>query len=239
MVARVATGADSARNRRRVSEGPRRLHDVSSGGAEVSGRIVTIPNLLSLVRLALIPLFLVYLAHGEYLAALLTIVATSVTDFLDGFLARKLGQVSRVGQLLDPIIDRLTVVAMVLGLLATGILPWIIVVVVVARELALLGLGIVLHRHGMGPPPVSLVGKAGTALLLTAMPVLVAADAFPPVGALLRWLGLALAVAGACVYWISGTGYAIRARRQILAQRDDTPRASVTLNSQRRSDDAR
>lgn len=208
---------------------------MSSDGALISGRIVTIPNLLSLVRLALIPLFLVYLARGSDLAALVTLVAASVTDFLDGFLARRLHQVTRVGQLLDPIIDRVTVVAMVLGLLVTGVLPWVVVVVVVARELALLGLGIVLHRHGMGPPPVTLIGKAGTALLLTAMPVLVAAHAFPQIGGLLGGIGLGLAVAGACVYWISGIGYAVRAHRQIVDRRDDTPEASVSLGPQRRS----
>ena len=87
----------------------------------VSTRVVTIPNVLSLLRLLLIPVFLVLVVRGDYGYAVLTLAVSSITDFADGFIARRFDQVTRVGQLLDPIADRLFILSTLLGIALSGI----------------------------------------------------------------------------------------------------------------------
>jgi cardiolipin synthase len=204
-----------------------------------SDRILTIPNLLSLVRLALIPLFVGFLVTKHDPEALATLLAASVTDFLDGFLARRLNQVSRLGQLLDPMVDRLCIVAAALGLAFREILPWWLVLVVLARDVALLVVAGVLAAHNVPIVPVSKVGKLATALLLAALPVLVLAATLPVTGPVLLPLGLVLAVVGAALYWVAGVGYAVVTRSVIRQQRNDTPMPSVTLASHEEAPDGR
>jgi cardiolipin synthase len=204
-----------------------------------SDRILTIPNLLSLVRLALIPLFVGFLVTKHDPEALATLLAASVTDFLDGFLARRLNQVSRLGQLLDPVVDRLCIVAAALGLAFREILPWWLVLVVLARDVALLVVAGVLAAHNVPIVPVSKVGKLATALLLAALPVLVLAATLPVTGPVLLPLGLVLAVVGAALYWVAGVGYAVVTRSVIRQQRNDTPMPSVTLASHEEAPDGR
>ncbi len=145
----------------------------------VSGRILTIPNVLSFIRLLLIPVFLVLLVVGEYGYALLILVVSSVTDFVDGFVARRFNQVSRLGQLLDPAVDRLFIFSTLIGLAWQEVVPWWLVVVIVGRDVLLLVLGVVLANYGYGPLPVHHLGKVATFALLFALPVLVLGVAFP------------------------------------------------------------
>jgi cardiolipin synthase (CMP-forming) len=205
----------------------------------VSDELLTIPNLLSLVRLALIPVFLGFLITGQDVLALITLVVAGVTDFLDGFLARRLHQVTRLGKLLDPLADRLTILTATLGLAYRGFLPLWLVLLVLARDVCMLVLGIVLAKTGTAPPPVSWTGKIATFLLLAALPVLVIAGAFPPTAELLKPVGLVVAIAGAALYWVAGIGYAIVSARTIAGHRNDTPEPSATLIRQRRSPDGR
>ena len=98
----------------------------------VSTRIWTVPNVLSMLRLLLVPVFLVLVVAGEYVPALVVLVTASLTDLLDGFLARRFDQVTRLGQLLDPAADRLYIFAALIGLAANQLVPWWIVIVIVA-----------------------------------------------------------------------------------------------------------
>jgi cardiolipin synthase len=82
----------------------------------VSDRVLTLPNVLSLLRLVLVPVFLVLLVQGEDAWALVVLSISSVTDWLDGFLARRWNQITRLGQLLDPAADRLYIFAALIGL---------------------------------------------------------------------------------------------------------------------------
>ena len=116
--------------------------------SEPTNRIWTVPNVLSMLRLVLVPFFLGYLIVGDYTAALVILVVSSATDFLDGFIARRFNQVTRLGQLLDPAADRLYLFASILGLAAGGLVPWWLVVVIVGRDVFLAVLGIVLANHG-------------------------------------------------------------------------------------------
>jgi cardiolipin synthase len=204
-----------------------------------SDRIVTIPNLLSLVRLALIPLFLGFLLTEQDLAALATLIAASVTDLLDGYLARRLNQVTKLGAVLDPMADRLCIVAATVGLAFREILPWWLVLVVFARDLALLVVGGVLAAHNQPIVAVSRTGKLATALLLGALPVLVFAAAVPATGPLLLPVGLVLAIVGAALYWTAGIGYGLATRSLIREQRSDTPMPSVTLATHEEAPDGR
>jgi cardiolipin synthase len=205
----------------------------------VSDDLLTIPNVLSFARLALIPVFLGFLITGQDVLALVVLVAGGVTDFLDGFLARRLHQVSRLGKLLDPVADRLTILSATIGLTYRGFLPMWLLLVVLARDVGMLCLGVVLARHRAAPPSVTWVGKAATFLLLSALPLLVVAGAFPSTSRVLLPIGIVVAIVGAVLYWAAGAGYALAARRTIIGARNDTPEPSATLIRQRRSPDGR
>ena len=185
---------------------------------EVSSRVVTVPNVLSAVRLALIPLFLWLLGAGEYGWALLVIVVSSVTDFVDGFVARRFNQITRLGQVLDPAVDRLFIFSTLIGLAWQDFLPWWLVVLIVLRDVGLLVLGPVLASHGYGPLPVHHRGKVATFALLFALPTLVLGAAFPQVAPFSDPFGWALALWGAFLYWWAG---AIYLRETVRLVRED------------------
>lgn len=196
----------------------------------VSTRVLTIPNLLSLVRLGLIPVFLFLLVRGDYGWAVLVLAVSSITDFVDGYIARHFGQISRLGQLLDPAADRLSIFATLLGLAWTGLLPWWLVGAVIARDLLLILLGIVLANHRYGPLPTHHLGKMGTFALLFAMPVIVLAEAFPGTAQVAGPLGLAAALWGAFLYWWAGVAYALQTAGLIRQSRGAPARASDTVD---------
>ncbi|WP_136707195.1 CDP-alcohol phosphatidyltransferase family protein [Agromyces sp. H66] len=179
----------------------------------VGSRIWTIPNVLSMLRLALVPVFLVLIVVGGYVAALVVLVVASLTDLLDGFLARRLGQVTRLGQLLDPAADRLYIFAALVGLAANGLVPWWIVVVIVARDVFLLVLAVVLANHGYGPLPVHQLGKVATFALFFGVPVIMLGLAFPSTQPVSEPVGWAITLWGAFLYWWAGIIYAIETAR--------------------------
>lgn len=195
----------------------------------VSSRIVTIPNVLSFFRLLLIPVFLVLLLTHEYIWALVTLVVSSATDFVDGYIARTFNQVSRVGQLLDPAADRLFIFSTLIGLAWGGFVPWWLAGVIIARDVLLGVVGIVLANHGFGPLPVHHLGKMGTFALLFAMPVLVLSAAFPGIDQIAKPLGWAAALWGVFLYWWAGVIYALQAGRLIRELRDAPAAASDTV----------
>jgi cardiolipin synthase len=171
-------------------------------------RILTVPNLVSIGRLAGVPLFVyLMLVSRQDLAALVVLAIGGSTDWLDGWLARRLGQVSRLGELLDPIADRLYILATLLTFTVREIVPWPFTAALLARELVLLAGLAALRRAGYGPVPVHYLGKTATFLLLAAFPVLLLAVAVPasagwayPAGWALAWWALAL-------YWAAGLLY--------------------------------
>jgi CDP-diacylglycerol--glycerol-3-phosphate 3-phosphatidyltransferase len=112
----------------------------------------TLPNLVGYVRLALLPVFLV-LAYstedGTSLASAAVFWLIAVGDYLDGFLARATGQYSRLGALLDPVIDRLTILSGAVVCWSFELLPRWALALLALRELAMLGLGWYGLRHGV------------------------------------------------------------------------------------------
>lgn len=200
------------------------------GVGAASTRVWTIPNALSFFRLALVPVFLGLVIVGEDAFALLVLVVSSLTDFLDGLLARRLNQVSRLGQLLDPAADRLYIFAALIGLAWREIVPWWLVAVIVARDVMLLVLGVILANHGFGPLPVHTLGKVATFCLFWALPLLMLGEAFDALALFSLPLGWAFALWGAFLYWWAGIVYIGETVRVIRLPADDSGPRSDTLD---------
>jgi cardiolipin synthase (CMP-forming) len=185
----------------------------------VSHRVVTIPNLISIVRLAGVPLFLwlvlVPEADGWALAVLFL---SGLSDFADGYLARRLNQTSRVGEILDPVADRLYILSTVIGLAARDIIPWWVAVILPARDAFLWCLVPFLRTRGYSSLPVHFLGKAATANLLYAFPLLLLGDAGGTLPLLAKVFGWAFAVWGIGLYWWAGLLYAWQVR-MLMADR--------------------
>src|SRR5262245_38640195 len=105
----------------------------------MSGRILTVPNAISFARLLGVPLFLYLLlvAHAD-VAAVVVLAVGGTTDWVDGYVARRLDQVSKLGELLDPLADRLYILATLLAFTARGVVPWPFTAALLAREAVLL-----------------------------------------------------------------------------------------------------
>lgn len=181
------------------------------------------------MRLALVPVFLVLLIGGDYVLALVTLVVSSVTDFLDGLIARRFNQISRLGQLLDPAADRLFIFATLIGLAIQQIVPWWLVLAIVGRDVVLLILGVVLASHRYGPLPVHHLGKVATFCLFYALPIIMIGQAFPSVSLVTDPIGWAFAVWGAFLYWWAGIIYLRETIRVVRIPLAGEPPASDTL----------
>jgi len=132
---------------------------------EVTDRIFTVANVITFVRLCMAPVALAVLLSGHDIEATIIFALTAATDFLDGQIARRTNTVSRLGQLLDPAVDRLLMICAVVGLLIVGRLPlWIVIVVVLRDGLLLIGGAWLLKRHGIRVP-VIYAGKFATTFL--------------------------------------------------------------------------
>ncbi len=171
-------------------------------------RVLTVPNALSLLRLAGVPLFL-YLLLGPRADgwAIVVLAVGGFTDWLDGKLARLLGQQSRLGEMLDPAVDRLYILAALLALGVREVVPWWAVAVLVARDLVLAATLPLLHHRGFGPYRVTYLGKSATFLLLYAFPLLLLGQGTGMVAELARPFGIAFAVWGIALYLYSGALY--------------------------------
>jgi cardiolipin synthase (CMP-forming) len=188
--------------------------------ADRQGRILTVPNAISVARLAGVPVFL-WLVLGPQADgwAVGLLIAAGLSDWLDGVIARAWDQQSRLGQVLDPAADRLYIAATLIGLAIRAIIPWWLVALLAARELLLAVALLVLRRYGYGPPQVSLVGKAATLCLLYAFPLLFLGVHAGTPALVARVIGWAFAIWGTALYWWAATLYLVQMRRLISAAR--------------------
>jgi cardiolipin synthase len=193
-------------------------------GSVKTDQILTVPNVISIVRLGGVPLFLWLVlgpeADGWALAVLLL---SGVSDYLDGLLARRLGQTSRLGEILDPVADRLYILAVVLGLALRDIIPWWLAVLLPARDLFLWGLVPFLRMRGYSALPVHFLGKLATACLLYAFPLLLIGDGEGVVAMLAQVFGWAFAIWGTALYWWAGLLYAWQVRILLSGPDERTP----------------
>jgi cardiolipin synthase len=188
---------------------------LESGGTD---RILTIPNGISAARLAGVPVFL-WLVLGPRTAvaddwAVALLMLAGLSDWLDGKIARALNQTSRLGQLLDPAADRLYIAATIVALAIRTIIPWWLVAILALRELIVgLALARLKNRTGISGLQVSLAGKAATACLLYAFPLLFLGDHPGWGGSVARVIGWAFAIWGSTLYWQSALLYLTQVRR--------------------------
>ena len=134
--------------------------------------MLTIPNLLTLMRALGIPVFLFFTWQEQYSWAVLTLTVAGATDYFDGKLARALNQESRFGELMDPAVDRLYIATVLLAMFVTGAIPVWVLLIIVARDI-LLGLLLIFMKRAKIPPfTVTYLGKAATFNLLYALPML-------------------------------------------------------------------
>jgi cardiolipin synthase len=172
-------------------------------------RVWTVPNLLSAARLAGVPLFLWLVLGPEADGwALLVLMVSGVTDYADGWLARKLDQATVLGQVLDPVADRLYILAVVFGLALRDVIPWWLAISLPLRDLLMWGLVPLLRTRGYTALPVHFLGKAATFNLLYAFPLLLLGDGQGVLARLAEVFGWAFAFWGVGLYWWAGFLYA-------------------------------
>lgn len=186
-----------------------------------SDAIWTLPNLLSAIRILLVPVFLwLVLGPEADLLAIGVLIVSGITDYLDGMLARKLGQTTRIGAILDPVADRMYILAVVIGLGLRDIIPWWLAVILPLRDVVLFSLIPFLRTRGYSALPVHFLGKAATAALLYAFPLLLLGDGTGAVANLARVFGWAFTIWGVGLYWWAGILYVFQLRRLLAT----TPR---------------
>jgi cardiolipin synthase (CMP-forming) len=185
----------------------------------VHERVLTVPNAITAVRLLGLPLFVwLVLVADQPAAALWTLVAVAGTDWLDGYVARRFNQVSRIGKLIDPLVDRLVLVTAGLTLTVAGIVPWVVVAAIVARDIAVLGGALVLFGQ-LQPMPVTRLGKLSTACLLAGLPLFLI-GALEWEGAEAAWtLAVVVTAIGVVTYYAAALHYAHLAVRLRRGQR--------------------
>lgn len=186
-------------------------------------RVLTVPNLLSFLRLLGVPLFLwlILVPKADGWAVVLLAFA-GISDYLDGKIARRWNQISRVGQLLDPLADRLYIFATLIGLLIRGIIPWWLVAILVGRDVVL---GIVLfvlkRTRGITGLPVHFIGKAATFCLLYAFPLILLGAGDGTFALVCRVIGWAFALWGTGLYLWAAALYLAQARQLMSMQTGD------------------
>jgi len=196
----------------------------TAGMEPASDRLVTIPNLFTLARLACLPVFL-YLLFGRdnRAGAAWLLGGLGATDWVDGYLARRLGQVSEFGKVFDPAVDRVLFIVATVGIIVDGAAPlwfcWLVVLreVLVGATMAIATLGFRMQRFD-----VSRWGKLATFLLMFAVPgFMIGASDFPGHNGfqVASWI---LGIPGLVLSWLTAVAYVPRVREAIAAGRATT-----------------
>ena len=194
----------------------------------LNGEIVNIPNLLSFLRIALVPVFLWLLLEELFLAAIVILAVAGLTDFLDGYLARKLDQTTKLGKMLDPVADRLYIFATLLALSATGYVPWWLAGLVILRDVLMLISLPILASVGYRSLPVHYLGKASTFALLYSFPLLLMGKIFTEAAFIITPMAWAFALWGVALYWWSGFVYLWQLVLLIREERSKTTNVNVS-----------
>ena len=184
-------------------------------GATQRARVFTIPNILSFARLGSVPIFIWLFVNGREEAAVILYAIGAWTDFFDGVIARRFNQVSELGKLLDPLADRIFIVALCVALVARDALPWWLALGIIGRDLLILSLWPFVDRRKIERIRVNRVGKLATASLLFGLTWLALGETSFGVAELGETLGIIFTVLGGILYWIAGGMYALEARTKL------------------------
>jgi cardiolipin synthase len=147
----------------------------------------------------LIPLFLVLYLNDKPIAALCTLLVAGITDFLDGFIARRSGQVTVTGSMLDPLADKLMMLSVILALLIKSALPLLAFIVMAFRETVMIIASAIYHFRGLKTVPANLLGKATTVIYYVAITLLFLDQ---PSGVTVLWIGIALSFVASVIYFM-------------------------------------
>jgi len=171
-------------------------------------QIFTIPNVLSFARLLGVPYFfwLIVVPHS-YGPAVIVLFVSGATDWLDGYLARRLSQFSRLGELLDPLADRLYILAALAALYIQDFIPVWVVLALLGRDLLMTAVLGQLKRRGITGLPVHFVGKAATMNLLYALPLILLGSFTNGAGHVAHIVGWAFLIWGVAMYWYAAVLY--------------------------------
>ncbi|SDK45687.1 CDP-alcohol phosphatidyltransferase family protein [Arthrobacter sp. ok362] len=169
--------------------------------------VFTVPNVLTVVRFLGVPLFIwLVLSEHEYGYGALVLAIMAGTDWVDGYIARRFNQMSNLGRVMDPIADRLSLIAVAVTLVIAGVVEWWYLVALLVPDAVLLALSL-FYFHGHPDLPVSRIGKIRTGLLLVGTPLLVLSKLPVPaanVYATVAWIFLGLGLVG---HWIAAYNY--------------------------------
>jgi cardiolipin synthase len=186
---------------------------------EGSDRIVTIPNGLSFLRICTVPVFVWLFVSDRESLAVGVYAAVAVTDFLDGYIARRTDSVTELGRLLDPLADRIFIAALAIALVATDTLPLWLASAIVGRDVIILALFPLVDRRVASRIPVNFLGKTATAGLLFGLTWLALSETGFFLADVGDEIGGAFTVTGAILYWVAGGQYAYEAFHRMAAPR--------------------
>ena len=193
------------------------------GGAERDGvpasrRVLTLPNAISALRIALIPVFVVLIVDPDTSTAGLVLFAMVVaTDWVDGVIARRTGQVSELGKVLDPVADRLAIAAGIIALAVAGLFPWWAAALIIGRDLVVLAAAAYALSRRRVRLDVRWVGKVATFSLMVAVPAIAWGALELPLAPAATVIGWAAFAAGLAEYYVAAYVYGMDLRAALAA----------------------
>jgi cardiolipin synthase (CMP-forming) len=184
--------------------------------ARGSSRVLTLPNVISFLRIVLIPVFFVLITdHDTTTAGLVLFSVVMATDWVDGTIARRTGQVSELGKVLDPVADRLAIAAGIIAVVIRGVFPLWAAVVIIGRDVAVFAAGAYLLTRRHVRLDVRWIGKTATFSLMVAVPAVCWGALDLPLAAAATVIGWTLFAVGIVEYYVAAIAYA-RDVREVL-----------------------
>lgn len=185
-----------------------------SGGPQPGSRVLTIPNVLSMIRLILVPVFLYLLLFTHaYGWAVGILMFSGVSDWADGKIARLVAnQSSRLGELLDPLVDRVYMLVVPVGLGLAGVVPWWVVALLIGRDAVLAATLPIVRSRGLTALPVTYIGKAATFALMSGFPLVLLGQWDALWSRVVGAIGWGFLIWGIGMYLWSGSLYLLQVR---------------------------
>jgi cardiolipin synthase len=178
-----------------------------TGGS--SRRVWTIPNAISLLRITLIPVFVVLIIDPDTTTlGLLVFGGVVATDWVDGLIARRTGQVTELGKVLDPVADRLAIASGIIALAVRGVFPWWAALLILARDVVVLLVGLIVLSRKRVRIDVRWIGKVATFSLMVAVPSIAWGALDLPLAAAATTVGWIAFVVGIVEYYVAAAAYA-------------------------------
>lgn len=178
----------------------------------MQSRVLTIPNVLSVIRLLLVPVFVyLILVPRAFAPAVAILMFSGVSDWADGKIARLVpNQSSRLGELLDPLVDRIYMITVPVGLALAGVIPWAVVAILLGRDLLLAATLPIVRGRGVAALPVTYIGKAATFALMSGLPLVLLGQFDGQWSRVVLAIGWGFLIWGIAMYLWSGVLYLIQ-----------------------------